>query len=287
MTVADPGEHAVPGARFASIRATVGRLAGPTFFIFGFAALVVVAGVGGYLARTGEVDRLDRQLAALSNEVGGTNDVVEAATARVLELTGENSRLAADLDASNDLSADLAARLANVEAAVQSTTDLETSLEALVTERDQLRDSMGELTGAYDLQVNRLEELSPIESFGPIGNPLLFDGATDAWVTQPVCTGSMEPAIGCEDLLVVYRPTVTDLDVGDIIIFRRPDATCDGFVPGAFLLHRITRVVSSAEGGLMFETKGDANLSIDPCRAPVSSVTGKVLAIVQNSRLPG
>jgi len=81
---------------------------------------------------------------------------------------------------------------------------------------------------------------------------------------------------------------VTDLDVGDIIIFRRPDATCDGFVPGSFLLHRITRVTSSAaDGGLAFETKGDANASIDPCRVPVSSVTGKVLAVVQNSRLPG
>lgn len=287
MTVADPGEQAIRGARFATIRATVSRLAAPTFFILAFAALVVVAGVGGYLARTGEVDRLDRQLAALSGEVGGTNDLVESTTARVLELTDENSRLAADLDTSNNLSADLAARLAGVEAAVQSTTDLETSLEALVAERDQLRESMGELTGAYDLQEERLGELSEIESFGPIGNPLLFDGAADAWVTQPVCTGSMEPSIGCEDLLVVYRPTVTDLDVGDIIIFRRPDATCDGFVSGSFLLHRITRVVSSAEGGLMFETKGDANVSIDPCRAPVASVTGKVLAVVQNSRLPG
>ncbi len=288
MTVADPSESAIPGARFAAIRATVSRLAAPTFFILAFAALVVVAGIGGYLARTGEVDRLDRQLAALSSEVGGTNELVESATARVLELTEENGQLAADLDASKDLAADLTTRLANVEAAVQSTTDLETSLEALVAERDQLRESMGELTGAYDLQAERLDNLSTIESFGPIGNPLLFDGETDAWVTQPVCTGSMEPSIGCEDLLVVYRPTVTDLDVGDIIIFRRPDATCDSFVPGSFLLHRITRVVSSpTDGGLAFETKGDANVSIDPCRAPVSSVTGKVLAIVQNSRLPG
>lgn len=288
MTVADPGDSAIPPARMAAIRATLGRLAAPTFFILAFATLVVVAGVGGYLARTGEVDRLDRQLTALSSEVGGTNDLAEAATARVLELTDENSRLAADLSASNDLSTELAARLASVEAAVQSTTDLETSLEALVTERDQLRESMGELTGAYDLQEERLGELREIESFGPIGNPLLFDDATDAWVTQPVCTGSMEPSIGCEDLLVVYRPTVTDLDVGDIIIFRRPDATCEGFVSGSFLLHRITRVVSSAEdGGLAFETKGDANLSVDPCRAPVGSVTGKVLAVIQNSRLPG
>jgi signal peptidase I len=286
--VADPGETAIPGARFAALRAAIGRLAAPTFFILAFATLVVVAGIGGYVARTGEVDRLDRQLSALSSEVGGTNDLAELATARVLELTDENSRLAADLDASTDLSTDLAARLANVEAAVQSTTDLETSLEALVAERDQLRESMGELTGAYDLQANRLDELGTIESFGPIGNPLLFDDATDAWVTQPVCTGSMEPSIGCEDLLVVYRPTITDLDVGDIIIFRRPDATCEGFVSGSFLLHRITRVVSSsADGGLAFETKGDANFSIDPCRAPVASVTGKVLAVIQNSRLPG
>ena len=97
----------------------------------------------------------------------------------------------------------------------------------------------------------------------------------------------MEPTIGCEDLLVVYRPGITDLDVGDIIIFQRPGPNCQGFVPGGFLLHRITRVISSPTDGLAFETKGDSNFSIYPCRAPVSTVTGKVLAIVKNSRLPG
>jgi signal peptidase I len=202
-------------------------------------------------------------------------------------LSEENQRLAADLDTATDLNQDLSSRLANLEAAVQSTTDLETSLEGLVEERDQLREDLTSATSSLNTQTERLDELVPIESFGPAGTPLLFDESTDAWVTQPVCTGSMEPTIGCEDLLVVYKPTITDLDVGDIIIFRRPDLTCNGYVPGSFLLHRITRVVSSPTDGLMFETKGDANAAIDPCRAPVSSVTGKVLAIVQNSRMPG
>ena len=287
MTVADPGGRVMPGTRLESIRSAILRIAGPTFFILAFAGLVVVAGIGGYLARTAEVDRLDRQLAALSSQVGEDNDVVGAATARVLELTEENSRLAADLDASEDHAADLATRLASVEAAVQSTTDLETSLEELVAERDQLRESIGELTASNDLQAERFEELSAIDSFGPAGNPLLFDTATDAWVTAPLCTGSMEPTIGCEDLLVVYEPNSTDLDLGDIIIFRRPNLTCDGYVLGSFLLHRITRVVTDSNGGLAFETKGDNNAAVDPCRVPVDNVTGKVLAIIQNSRLSG
>lgn len=286
MTVANLGDSdAAP--RFAGARRIASIVLGPTFFILGISTLVVLAGVAGYIARDDEVERLDAQLAALTSEVGTNSDVVDTATARVVALSEENQRLAVDLDASTDLSQDLAARLANVEAAVQSTTDLETSLEGLIEERDQLRDDFSELNGTVTAQTARLEELKTVESFGPIGNPLLFDETTDAWVTQPVCTGSMEPTIGCEDLLVVYRPTVTDLDVGDIIIFQRPAPNCQGFVAGSFLLHRITRVVSSNNGLLAFETKGDNNPSIDPCRAPVTSVTGKVLAVVQNSRLLG
>lgn len=251
------------------------------------ATLVVFAGVAGYLARDNEVERLDRQLAALTAEVGENSDVVNTATERVVVLSQENLQIAADLDVSNDLAVDLAARLASVEAAVQSTVDLETSLEALIEERDQLRDDLSVVNSAFNAQSDRLGELNEIESFGPIGNPLIFDENSDAWVTQPVCTGSMEPTIGCEDLLVVYRPGITDLDVGDIIIFQRPGPRCEGFVTGSFLLHRITRVVSTSNGELAFETQGDANSLLDPCRAPVSSVTGKVLAVIQNSRLPG
>jgi signal peptidase I len=286
VTVAELGDS-TDSTRFAGARRIASIVLGPTFFILGISTLVVLAGVAGYIARDDEVERLDQQLTALTSEVGKNNDVVETATARVVALSEENQQLTANLDASNDLSQDLASRLATVESAVQSTTDLETSLEGLIEERDQLRDDLSELNGTFDAQTVRFDELKTVESFGPIGNPLLFDETTDAWVTQPVCTGSMEPTIGCEDLLVVYRPTVTDLDVGDIIIFQRPGPNCQGFVNGSFLLHRITRVVSSSNGGLEFETKGDNNPSLDPCRAPVTSVTGKVLAVVQNSRLLG
>jgi hypothetical protein len=43
------------------------QVVGPTFFILVMATLVFVAGAGGYLARTDEVDRLDHQLAALTS----------------------------------------------------------------------------------------------------------------------------------------------------------------------------------------------------------------------------
>ncbi len=287
MSVAKVGQPLFSRPRLAAAGRRIVRVAGPTFFVLAIATLVVLAGAAGYLARDDEVDRLDRQLTALTAQVGENDDAVDSAIARVVTLSEENQRLATDLDASDDLAGDLAARLASVEAAVQSTVDLETSLEALVDERDQLRDDLSGLNSAFNAQTDRLDELKSIESFGPIGNPLLFDENTDAWVTQPVCTGSMEPTIGCEDLLVVYRPTVTDLDVGDIIIFQRPGPRCEGFVAGSFLLHRITRVVSTSTGELAFETKGDANPLLDPCRAPVGTVTGKVLAVIQNSRIPG
>ncbi|MDA0352629.1 MAG: signal peptidase I [Chloroflexi bacterium] len=286
MTVAELERSRARRPRFSGIRRIVGR-SGGSFFMLALAPIVVLAGVGGYLARSSELSSLDNRISALTTQVTANTEVTERATERVVTLSEENQRLAADLDVAQDLNADLTTRLASVEAAVQSTTDLETSLEALVAERDQLRDDLSTATGSLTVQGERLAALQPIQSFGPAGDPLLFDGSTEAWLAQPVCTGSMEPTIDCDDVLVVYRAAVTDLDVGDIIIFQRPAASCEGIVAGSYLLHRITRVVSSPTEGLMFETKGDANESVDPCLAPVTSITGKVLAIVQNSKVPG
>jgi signal peptidase I len=287
VTVAKSGETELPRARtrLAAINSAMRRAVGPSLFVVGISVLMVLAAGAGYVARGAEVDRLDQQLNDLTTSVADSNASVSAATERVVDLSAENQQLSSDLDAALDLNEEFSGRLASLESAVQSTTDLETSLEALVQERDQLREDLSSLTGAYDVLNDRFANLKTIESFGPNGNPLLFDEGTDAWVSQPVCTGSMEPTIGCDDLLVVYKPTVTDLDVGDIIIFQRPEANCGGFVPGEYLLHRITRVVSSPPDGLMFETKGDSNALADPCRVPVSRVTGKITAIVQNSRL--
>lgn len=278
MTVAG---RVVPSIRRPGVRG-LRRLFGPVVLLSGVSVLVALAAVAGYLTRGEEVERLDRQLAALTSEVGDGSQALDDATLRVLALSAEATDLRTQLDASERQVTALSTELASLEAAAQSSVNLETSLSELVAAHDQLQ-----LDYAATLaELQRWSTVREIESFGPQGNPLLINEAADAWVAQPVCTGSMEPAIGCDDLLVVYSPGITDLDVGDIITFKRPAAGCEGTVDGAFLLHRITRVVSANGNGLQFETRGDANAAPDPCLVPVASVTSKVLAVIHDSKLP-
>jgi signal peptidase I len=96
----------------------------------------------------------------------------------------------------------------------------------------------------------------------------------------------MEPAITSDDLMVVYPPRFTDLDVGDIIIFWRQNSICTGHLEGAQIVHRITRVTRSSGEDLAFETKGYSHTRADPCTVPVTDVTAKVLAMIHDTRSP-
>ena len=106
-------------------------------------------------------------------------------------------------------------------------------------------------------------------------------------VTRPLCTGSMEPTITCDDLLILYEPaSVTDLDEGDVIYFRKPTPDCSSHLDGRFTLHRISNVISNAEG-IWFETKGDAFAYPDACLVPADAVQFKLLTTVRNARFEG
>lgn len=76
-----------------------------------------------------------------------------------------------------------------------------------------------------------------------------------------VRSGSMEPAIETGELIVLTQVDASELDVGDVITFDRPDR------PGTLVTHRI---VGTEEGdaGRVFVTKGDANGSPDAWRVP-------------------
>lgn len=76
-----------------------------------------------------------------------------------------------------------------------------------------------------------------------------------------VLTGSMEPAIRADDLVLVHRQE--DYDVGDIIMFRSGGST---------VTHRVTAV--TAEG---YRTRGDANNTEDADTTPPEAVLGRVV----------
>lgn len=84
------------------------------------------------------------------------------------------------------------------------------------------------------------------------------------WASAVVISGSMEPEIHVNDM-VVFRAQ-TEYSVGDIIVFQNGDS---------LITHRIVEVLP--EG---FRTKGDYNNSADPWVVSEQSVVGKVVLVI-------
>ena len=265
-----------------SVWGGVRRLVAPALVVSGLVALSAMAAGAGYISRSEEVDRLDRQLTSLTGEVGTTGQALDEATTRVLELSTETTTLRSEVNEKTTQVEELSGRLVALEEVAAGSIGLETSFTALTDSFNALRDDYRDLEDELALW----EPIVEIETFGPNGNPLLLNRSMDAWLTEPVCTGSMEPAISCDDLMVVYPPRFTDLDVGDIIIFWRQNSTCTGYIEGAQIVHRIIRVTSSPGEGLAFQTQGDANARADSCIVPVTDITAKVLAVIHDARTP-
>ena len=89
-----------------------------------------------------------------------------------------------------------------------------------------------------------------------------------------VLTGSMEPEIPENALLLVRKTDPETLKAGDVISFYSPDPLLDG----ALNTHRILRVEREGDR-LQFITKGDANPAEDQQRVSEDSVVGKVVFV--------
>jgi signal peptidase I len=76
---------------------------------------------------------------------------------------------------------------------------------------------------------------------------------------------SMEPAVPAGSAVIVRHLDPTTVRTGDVISFRRPD--------GAVVTHRVVSL-TVADGGLAFETRGDADQFSDPAPVPASAVIG-------------
>lgn len=89
-----------------------------------------------------------------------------------------------------------------------------------------------------------------------------------------VLTGSMEPGIPAQSMVLVKAVDPQTLEVGDVITFFSSDPT----LSGALNTHRIVRI-ETPRSNLRFATRGDANESEDPQLVPASQVVGKVLCV--------
>jgi signal peptidase len=90
-----------------------------------------------------------------------------------------------------------------------------------------------------------------------------------------VMTGSMEPAITTDSLIVTHETDPADLEPGDIITFYSSDPMLDGAVN----THRIVSVTQEADGQYVFVTRGDANNVDDHYETRAEDVIGQVVFI--------
>ena len=85
-----------------------------------------------------------------------------------------------------------------------------------------------------------------------------------------VMTGSMEPEIREDSLLVVQKTPPEDIAPGDIISFFSPDPMLEGAVN----THRVVRI-EKENGRTQFITKGDANVIEDTYPTDASALVGR------------
>ena len=87
-----------------------------------------------------------------------------------------------------------------------------------------------------------------------------------------VMTGSMEPEIRSDSLLVVKKIPPEDIVPGDVISFFSPDPMLEGAVN----THRVVRI-EKENGGIQFITKGDANVIEDTYPVDASALVGRAV----------
>ena len=236
-------------------------------------AFLVAGGfVASAVASNHERENLEERASAAESDVQRLTIAVDVLDADRAELRRSLADAQLELGRSQE-------HAATVEAALAQTSQ---SLDALQADGD-----LTELLDAYhDLsaQVARWDQLQPVSSTELPGPALYIDRSIrEVVTTKAICSGSMEPTITCSDLLVLFKPSsVTELDVGDIIYFKQPSSDCGSSVEGRFVLHRIDRVVSNAEG-VFFQTKGDAFSVPDACLVPIEDVLYELLATVRDS----
>lgn len=88
-----------------------------------------------------------------------------------------------------------------------------------------------------------------------------------------VVTGSMEPTIPVGSLLICQQIDMETIQVGDIICFRAQESA----IFGQMVTHRVTGIFSGVDGSLLFETRGDANLTADVFMVSQKNFVGKVI----------
>jgi signal peptidase I len=85
---------------------------------------------------------------------------------------------------------------------------------------------------------------------------------------------SMVPAVRPGDVLTIQRRAITELVLGDVVVFARG---------GRLFAHRVVELVSTAAGALTVIARGDAHRRSDP-PVTMTEVVGVVVALTRGGR---
>lgn len=96
-----------------------------------------------------------------------------------------------------------------------------------------------------------------------------------------VVTGSMEPELPIGSLLVCRETDIREICEEDIVCFRSMNPQ----ILGEIVTHRVVRIGTSADGTVLLETKGDANLSADVEYVSQQNFIGKVEYYAKDSNV--
>jgi signal peptidase I len=84
-----------------------------------------------------------------------------------------------------------------------------------------------------------------------------------------ILSGSMEPAIGTGDVILVRSISPLEAEIGDVVTFRSPDE------PAKIISHRV-RSMQVGDGVVRFVTRGDANTGVERWQVPAKGRIGQV-----------
>jgi signal peptidase len=87
-----------------------------------------------------------------------------------------------------------------------------------------------------------------------------------------VQSGSMEPDINVGDVVVSTYVDPHDIKTGDVITFHYRNSED----PHQCFTHRVSDVIETMDGSVVFETKGDANEDVDARYVKTDELIGKV-----------
>lgn len=88
-----------------------------------------------------------------------------------------------------------------------------------------------------------------------------------------VVTGSMEPTIPVNAVLVCKKTAADQIQTGDIICFKSRESSHYGVI----VTHRVVDIREDESGKLHLESRGDANYSSDPYYVTDENLIGKVI----------